>query len=155
MLDFLCYHAVANVRMARSLRSTLMYVPEMDNNRAVLRRIGAHQRPVLVMWGSADGTTSRANVDGIVAMLPQAKLNILYGQRHAVMLTAPKEVNRQARPHLGTRRGRTAPQRQLARAGRPSVCRRALPPSPPAAPTPNQFESCQVVAFLGTGVDAP
>ena len=100
MKAFLCDHATRNVVMDRTLISTLRNCPELDDNRATLEECGRSPRPVLVVWGSADETVTRSNVDKILRLFPRATLEVIEGQRHSPILTAEAETNRVIRCFL-------------------------------------------------------
>jgi pimeloyl-ACP methyl ester carboxylesterase len=81
--QFLCDHVSRNPSLTRAIVSTLADCTELDDNRKVLKSVGLHQRPVLVLWGSGDGTISRANIDAIMSLLPSAALEVFKGAGHA------------------------------------------------------------------------
>ena len=95
MLKFLCDHATDNHALPRALVSTLSSCPELDDNTAVLRAVGEHRRPCLVLWGSDDGTVDRQGIDAIMALLPHATLSVVEGERHTLFITAAAAVNKQ------------------------------------------------------------
>jgi pimeloyl-ACP methyl ester carboxylesterase len=54
--------------------------------------IGAHARPVLVVWGTADHTVPD-RPDELLRMMPNARLHELEGEAHSFLVTAPEAVN--------------------------------------------------------------
>lgn len=93
LLRFLCDHATRNSALPRSMVSTLRSCPELDNNHVALAQVGAHDRPVLVLWGTADATTTRSSLDALLALLPRAKLVCLDDLRHSFIVTSPDQAN--------------------------------------------------------------
>ena len=66
LLDTLIDHAERNPGLARAVVSTLVHCPELDNNIPCLQEIGAHPRPVLVMWGDRDVTIGAQSIAGLM-----------------------------------------------------------------------------------------
>ena len=67
--------------------------PELDDNKDTLAAVGRRQIPVLVVWGTEDGTIRRDSIDGVQKLIPHAKLVTIPGEGHSVHVTAPDQAN--------------------------------------------------------------
>jgi pimeloyl-ACP methyl ester carboxylesterase len=70
----------------------------LRQQRALMARIDSRPSlaaiavPTLLLWGDADGITTRAHQDEMLAAIPDARLQVLPGTGHLMTLEAPEET---------------------------------------------------------------
>eukprot|EP00908_Phaeocystis_cordata_P009471 Transcript_20252.p1 GENE.Transcript_20252~~Transcript_20252.p1 ORF type:complete len:242 (+),score=57.01 Transcript_20252:1261-1986(+) len=94
MLAFLCDHATRNRALPRAIISALRDLPELDDHTAVYTALDPSSLPILVVWGTQDDTVDRRAVEALMAQLgAHARLHVVEGERHSLLLTASAKVN--------------------------------------------------------------
>lgn len=84
--------------LARRMASDTGAETFLRQQRAIMARIdsrptlGAIRAPTLLLWGDADGITTRAQQDEMLAAIPGAELQVLPGVGHLPMREAPEQT---------------------------------------------------------------
>jgi pimeloyl-ACP methyl ester carboxylesterase len=76
----------------RSLLSTLRHFPLSTLDLGVVRGVGAHPRPVLLVWGEGDTLVPYSNAARLAAMLPRVKLVSVADAAHTAILQQAQVV---------------------------------------------------------------
>lgn len=75
-----------------ALRRTRVAIAAEPHQGPMLRRLGAHPRPVLVVWGRQDPVAPISGGEGLLAMMPQATLVPVDSAGHLPHLERPEVV---------------------------------------------------------------
>ena len=90
------------VRMVRTWQA------DMRELASALKTLG--ERPVLLVWGSADGVVDPRSADSLAACFPNAQVEIIAGAGHLPYEEAPEEFCRIVEAFLADRDGKGAPE---------------------------------------------
>ena len=86
--------------IARAMAAHTGAATFLAQQRAIMARVDSRPSlariavPTLLLWGDADGITTRAQQDEMLAALPDARLDVLPGVGHLPMLEAPERTAR-------------------------------------------------------------
>ena len=77
--------------IARSVASSLAHMPwgEMTDD---FEAIADHAFPVLIVWGSDDGTVPATGADEMKSIVPRARVVVMPGQKHCIAIEAAEQV---------------------------------------------------------------
>jgi pimeloyl-ACP methyl ester carboxylesterase len=55
-------------------------------------RLGAHGKPVMLLWGTEDQEITQQMIDTVRRLLPKAEFHPVYGVGHGIVYQRPEEV---------------------------------------------------------------